>query len=58
MVQEYQFRKWFGLWRKNYLIKAQNNYFMPEQQPDPRASLAKPIRPYKYKKPDVMATSV
>jgi hypothetical protein len=26
MAKEYQFRKWFGKWRSNYLIKSQNNY--------------------------------
>lgn len=28
MVREYQWRKWFAIWRQNYLIKSQNNYFV------------------------------
>lgn len=31
MIYEYQFRKWFGKWRLNYLIKSQNNYLVPPQ---------------------------
>ena len=30
MVHEYQVRKWFGRWRKKYLIKAQSNYLAPQ----------------------------
>lgn len=32
MVVEYQRRKWFANWRKNYLIRANQNYLMPPHE--------------------------
>ena len=32
MILEYQHRKWFTIWRQNYLIKSKENYFIPIKQ--------------------------